>query len=230
VRICGRHFLPINRVLVVEGMETFKEPRTSQPGPDNAVIVIVITFLVIYFISQSNSLRQAIHGFCSGFFNPTPQQSTLASSQRIRNRTNGKSESEPFKTLTELQEAIRKAGLEASHLIIGIDFTKSNTWSGKKSFEGFCLHDTSREGIENPYQKVMRIISKSLSCYDEDQILPAYGFGDIETQGRSCFPFYPDRDCYGLNEVLDRYNEIVSRVQLSGPTNFAPVTTAAPFR
>ena len=200
-------------------METFRNsPRqtvqSSTPGPDATIIAIVIAFIAVYIISQSQNLRRTLYSF---WFEVDSRDSTRNDKERACRRP------EPYLTLSDLQTAMRTAGLEASHLIIGIDFTKSNTWSGMKSFEGFCLHDTSRKGMENPYQRVMRIISKSLSCYDEDQIIPAYGFGDIATQGKSCFPFYPDRDCYGLNEVLDRYTEIVKGIQLSGPTNFAPV-------
>ena len=46
-------------------------------------------------------------------------------------------------------------------------------------------------------------------------------------QGKECFPFYPDRGCNGLDEVLIRYNEFASQVQMSGPTNFAPVIRKA---
>ena len=33
---------------------------------------------------------------------------------------------------------------------MGIDYTKSNTWTGKRCFNGRCLHETS--GQMNPYQ------------------------------------------------------------------------------
>jgi E3 ubiquitin-protein ligase RGLG len=35
-----------------------------------------------------------------------------------------------FRSLEEVTEALAKAGLESSNLIIGIDFTKSNEWTG----------------------------------------------------------------------------------------------------
>ena len=128
-----------------------------------------------------------------------------------------------FQNIGEVQTALQQAGLESSNLILGIDFTKSNTWAGKKTFNEFSLHDTSRQNVENPYQRVMRIIARSLLSYDEDSLIPAFGFGDIYTTSLSCFPFYPDRPCHGLDEVLHRYNEIVGSIALSCPTNFAPV-------
>ena len=172
----------------------------SSTGPDAPILIIIITLVVIYILSQ--------------FLNSSRTQTSSGG--------NSKKE-EPYQNLGEVQTALRNAGLEASHLILGIDFTRSNTWTGKRTFQGFCLHDTSRKDIENPYQRVMRIISKSLNCYDEDSLIPAFGFGDIHTKGTSCFPFFPDRVCHGLDEVLHRYNEIVAGIEFSGPTNFAPV-------
>ena len=61
-----------------------------------------------------------------------------------------------YTTLDEVQAALRTAGLESSNLIIGIDFTKSNTWTGERSFGGRCLHDTTA-GV-NPYQSVISIM------------------------------------------------------------------------
>ena len=41
-----------------------------------------------------------------------------------------------FETVEEVQSELRKAGLESSELIVAIDLTKSNEWSGNKSFNG----------------------------------------------------------------------------------------------
>lgn len=45
----------------------------------------------------------------------------------------------------------------------------------------------------NPYQTVMSILGKTLEAFDDDNMIPAFGFGDIETSDQSAFPFYPDR-------------------------------------
>ena len=41
-----------------------------------------------------------------------------------------------FESIDEVQNALREAGLESSDLIVAIDLTKSNEWSGKHSFNG----------------------------------------------------------------------------------------------
>ena len=127
-----------------------------------------------------------------------------------------------YKTYEALQNALREKGLESSQLVIGVDYTKSNNWTGKKSFEGKCLHDTT-DG-KNPYQKVIKIIGKTLEPFDDDNEIPVYGFGDKTTGDTDVFPFFQgDIPCRGFAEVLARYNQITPNIKLSGPTNFAPL-------
>jgi hypothetical protein len=111
-----------------------------------------------------------------------------------------------YKSIQEVQQALRDAGLESSNLIVGIDFTGSNAVSGKNSFDGRCLHDIT--GPINPYQQVIGIVGRTLEVFDDDHLIPAFGFGDIVTRDKSCFPFFPDRPCNGLHEVLTRYQEL----------------------
>lgn len=72
-------------------------------------------------------------------------------------------------------------------------------------------------------QSVISVIGRVLEAFDDDNIIPAFGFGDIATKGDNCFPFTQNRGCQGFGEVLRRYNEITPTLKLSGPTNFAPV-------
>lgn len=56
-----------------------------------------------------------------------------------------------YRTLRDLQQGLKRAGLESSELIIGVDFTKSNIYNGLQSFNTKSLHGTFEE-VMNPYQ------------------------------------------------------------------------------
>jgi E3 ubiquitin-protein ligase RGLG len=133
-----------------------------------------------------------------------------------------------YETLEEVSDGLRAAGLESSNLIVAIDFTKSNTWTGRRTFGSRSLHWVDPAGhTSNPYMTVISCIGKALSAYDDDNLIPVFGFGDSTTTDRSVFPFFPDRPARGFEEVLARYKELVPRVVMSGPTNFAPAIEAA---
>lgn len=131
-----------------------------------------------------------------------------------------------YGNLKEVTEALQQAGLESSNLIVGIDFTKSNEWTGKYSFNGCCLHDI--DAAPNPYEQAISIIGETLAPFDEDNLIPCFGFGDASTHHQDVFSFYPDRrPCNGFREALSRYQQIVPHLQFSGPTSFAPVIEMA---
>eukprot|EP00770_Monocercomonoides_exilis_P016198 MONOS_16149.1-p1 / transcript=MONOS_16149.1 / gene=MONOS_16149 / organism=Monocercomonoides_exilis_PA203 / gene_product=copine / transcript_product=copine / location=Mono_scaffold01530:6908-8084(+) / protein_length=211 / sequence_SO=supercontig / SO=protein_coding / is_pseudo=false len=136
----------------------------------------------------------------------------------------GASASDPigdkYKTIKEVQQALRKSGLESSNIVFGIDYTKSNMFNGERSFQNRSLHDMT---VKNPYVEVIEILGETMEVFDDDHLIPAFGFGDSFTTDKSCFPFYPDRVAHGFPEVLDRYKQITPGINLSGPTNFAPV-------
>ncbi|KVI09177.1 E3 ubiquitin-protein ligase RGLG2-like [Cynara cardunculus var. scolymus] len=131
-----------------------------------------------------------------------------------------------YNSLEQVSEALARAGLESSNLILGIDFTKSNEWTGSRSFHRKSLHHIG-EGL-NPYEQAISIIGKTLTAFDEDNLIPCYGFGDASTHDQDVFSFYPEeRCCNGFEEVLSRYREIVPHLNLAGPTSFAPVIEKA---
>uniref|UniRef100_A0ACD5XL10 Uncharacterized protein n=1 Tax=Avena sativa TaxID=4498 RepID=A0ACD5XL10_AVESA len=131
-----------------------------------------------------------------------------------------------YSSVDEVIRALREAGLESSNLILGIDFTKSNEWSGRHSFGRKSLHAIS--GTPNPYEQAISIIGRTLSPFDDDNLIPCFGFGDASTHDHSVFSFYQEnRPCRGFEEVLERYRQIVPHLNLSGPTSFAPLIYAA---
>eukprot|EP01025_Chloroclados_australasicus_P023392 TRINITY_DN2372_c1_g1_i5.p1 TRINITY_DN2372_c1_g1~~TRINITY_DN2372_c1_g1_i5.p1 ORF type:complete len:344 (-),score=36.83 TRINITY_DN2372_c1_g1_i5:659-1690(-) len=131
-----------------------------------------------------------------------------------------------YTSLEQVQQALRRNGLESSNLILAVDFTKSNEWTGKHSFGGRSLHALGN--FMNPYEEAMSVIAKTLSAFDDDKLIPVYGFGDGSTHDQSVFSFNPgDVPCQGLEQVLYRYRQLVPHVQLSGPTSFGPAIRKA---
>lgn len=126
-----------------------------------------------------------------------------------------------FTSVPEVAQAIREAGLGKCGLIFGIDYTMSNKVQGEKTFGGKSLHAVE-DGLKNPYQEVIEVLGQTLECFDDDNIIPAYGFGDFETRDKSIFPLKKG-DCIGFREVLDAYNRITPAIKLHRPTNFAPL-------
>ncbi|KAK1392011.1 RING-type E3 ubiquitin transferase [Heracleum sosnowskyi] len=131
-----------------------------------------------------------------------------------------------YSSVEQVISSLREAGLESSNLILGIDFTKSNEWTGKSSFNRKSLHAIGT--TPNPYEQAISIIGRTLTSFDEDNLIPCFGFGDASTHDRHVFSFYSDnRPCHGFEEALARYREILPYVNLSGPTSFAPIIDAA---
>jgi len=133
-----------------------------------------------------------------------------------------------YKTLEELTTALRRAGMEQSQLVVGVDFTGSNQTNGRHSFSGRSLHDVSDPATPNPYVQALNIIGKALWNFDDDHLIPAYGFGDLHTGSEGVFSFLPDdKPCKGLVGMAQRYEEIAKSVTLAGPTSFSPIIRQA---
>jgi hypothetical protein len=130
-----------------------------------------------------------------------------------------------YQTYDELEQGLRDAGLESCQLIIGVDFTKSNTWNGGMPFyKDKNLHAIT--DILNPYQQVLSIMCQSLAGFDNDQLIDAFGFGDSTTTNNTVFPFQ-NTPCYKLERVLECYNIINQNIIMSGPTSFVPIINKA---
>ncbi|KAG5240089.1 E3 ubiquitin-protein ligase [Salix suchowensis] len=131
-----------------------------------------------------------------------------------------------FSSLEQVTAALREAGLESSNLIVGIDFTESNEWTGRVSFNNRSLHAIG--DTPNPYEKAISIIGNTMAPFDEDNLVPCFGFGDATTRDQEVFSFQSDHSpCHGFEEVLACYKEIIPKLRLSGPTSYGPVIKAA---
>lgn len=126
-----------------------------------------------------------------------------------------------YTSVKDLQKDLKKAGLESSNLIVAVDFTGSNDSSGEVCRSGKSLHAPSVGSNENPYASAISILGKTLSAFDEDNHIPAYGFGCSRTNDKSVFSFQDnDKPCHTFNEVLQCYHKLVPKTTLSGPTSF----------
>jgi len=140
-----------------------------------------------------------------------------------------------YESLEMVQEGLRKAGLESSNLILGVDFTISNTDAGIKTFGGRSLHAIDPSGgLLNPYQIVISTLGRTLEAFDDDKLIPAFGFGDAVTHDKSVFDINeraggaPGSVCCGFNQVLQAYERVVSsNIKMAGPTSFAPIINRA---
>ena len=136
-----------------------------------------------------------------------------------------------YESLEEVQEELHRAGLESSNLILGIDFTASNTSSGKRTFDGRSLHAVNLPGGElNPYERVISVVGRTLAEFDDDNLIPAYGFGHkLENPSEPLLDFArgEPHPCVGFEAVLDKYRTIVRNVKFAGPTSFAPIIDKA---
>uniref|UniRef100_A0A1I8IXS0 Copine domain-containing protein n=1 Tax=Macrostomum lignano TaxID=282301 RepID=A0A1I8IXS0_9PLAT len=104
-----------------------------------------------------------------------------------------------FRTLNEVKDALRKAGLESANLIFGIDFTASNNFQGAESFGGRSLHDLHSGGL-NPYQSVIITLGETMETFqtDCDGHIPAFGFGDFRYKNGAVFPLGTEDTCCGF--------------------------------
>ena len=65
------------------------------------------------------------------------------------------------------------------------------------------------------YLTVLSLIARTLEDFDDDNLIPAYGFGDVTSKEDSVFSFLPSNTpIRGLPELLLTYRRIVPLVQI----------------
>lgn len=119
-----------------------------------------------------------------------------------------------------------RSGLEVNFMV-AIDFTSSNSGSNNP----VSLHCVSPDAPENPYIRAIKSVGSILAHYDDDNLIPAYGYGaDINGKTSHCFALNGDIDkpeVKGIDGVMMAYKKTLKRVSLSGPTFFSQVMEKA---
>lgn len=116
-----------------------------------------------------------------------------------------------------------KGGTEIA-CTFGIDFTGSNGDPSSPS----SLHHITTCGM-NQYEVAIESVGKIIEDYDTDKLFPVLGFGArLPPDGKVSHEFFVNGHpsnpyCEGISGVLSAYRECLNRVQLFGPTNFAPI-------
>uniref|UniRef100_UPI00358E73B8 copine-9 isoform X1 n=1 Tax=Myxine glutinosa TaxID=7769 RepID=UPI00358E73B8 len=116
-----------------------------------------------------------------------------------------------------------KGGMQIN-FTVAIDFTASNgNPTQPTSLHYLCPYQPSA------YALALRSVGNIIQDYDSDRLFPALGFGaKLPPDGHTSheFPLNGNPDdpcCEGIEGVLGAYHSSLRRVQLCGPTNFAPV-------
>ncbi|XP_071531309.1 copine-8-like [Panulirus ornatus] len=117
-----------------------------------------------------------------------------------------------------------KGGMEIN-AFIAIDFTASN--GDPRSPQSLHFINTSSP---NQYVRAIKAVGEIIEDYDTDKYFPVLGFGarmppdftqvshEFFVNGDASNPF-----CYRVQGVIEAYYGCLNRVQLYGPTNFAPI-------
>lgn len=122
-----------------------------------------------------------------------------------------------------------KGGLNIA-LFIGVDFTSSN---GYPHLATSLHYIHPNKSILNPYQEVIKNVGDILLDYDDDKMVPVYGFGanlsypSLKTSGVChsfpCTGVKASDEVAGLDGIFEVYEYAHKHISLNGPTYFAPL-------
>ncbi|CAL6040159.1 Copine_I [Hexamita inflata] len=121
-----------------------------------------------------------------------------------------------FSSFDSIVKAVHKTGIQIENLIIGIDFTNSN------EFSGTVKYNSSMHSGSSPYKKCLMQLK---SCFNQLKVKKvfAYRFGCSETTDERVLPLSDEANVISIDEVIRAYDKAVKSVELSGPTSYQPM-------
>lgn len=133
-----------------------------------------------------------------------------------------------YSTPDEFYEIFVTCGVaEDIDVIVGIDGTGSNKWTGKRTFNNRHLHDMVEDSTHpaNPYKQTIRVMNEAVNA-DMDVHFPAYMFGTKECKQRP-EKLIPMGVCTSIQDLEERYVRAIGDQVLWGPTTFVPLINKA---
>lgn len=107
---------------------------------------------------------------------------------------------------------------------VGVDFTASNGNPANPQ----SLHHMQADR-PNHYMRAIKSVGEVIKDYDSDQMFPALGYGakippNMDVSHAFALNFNAANPfCSGVDGILGAYKSCVGRIELYGPTNFAPI-------
>jgi hypothetical protein len=113
-----------------------------------------------------------------------------------------------------------KAGIEIG-LTVAIDFTRSNGDPTNPASLHYIYGNRPSQ-----YERAIKSCGDIVGYYDFDQLYPCFGFGaKINNVPKLLFNlnFKQDPNVAYIDGIIEEYHNAIKKVQLWGPTNFAPI-------
>ena len=113
-----------------------------------------------------------------------------------------------------------KAGIEIG-LTVAIDFTRSNGDPTNPASLHYIYGNRPSQ-----YERAIKSCGDIVGYYDFDQLYPCFGFGaKINNVPKLLFNlnFKQDPNVSYIDGIIEEYHNAIKKVQLWGPTNFAPI-------
>ncbi|CAL6037538.1 Copine_I [Hexamita inflata] len=122
-----------------------------------------------------------------------------------------------FSSFEAIIKSINKTGVKIQNLIIGIDFSNSN------EFSGTCKYKQSMHSHSSPYKKCLMSLKSCFNQLDVNNIF-AFKFGCEDTTDQKVLPLVcSEEKVMSFDEVIRGYDNAVNNVELSGPTSYQPL-------
>lgn len=111
-------------------------------------------------------------------------------------------------SMEQIQKLVIKNDIQGFQLMVAIDFSNSNAYSGFQSYGGKNMHRMDN----SPYVQCLSSLENALRFLPVSSI-SAYYFGDRESKDEAVFPLSRERQAYEtFSQILEDYQSRLKEV------------------